>query len=166
MHCTLDGCVVEVEVLASYYDVLEELPETTVGEGVVGTGLFLRYYVAAGDYIVEYTGNRVDAASSIIMKNAMDVLGINTDRLVHAPSERSRIDPRGCGNLVKCVNHRCVTNAQLKEVTFWKHTVVMICELVAISAGAEATIEYSFKSLMSHSILICDCNHPKCLRFI
>lgn len=42
MHRTMDGSVVEENVMASYYEILDKLLETAVGEGVFCTGLILR----------------------------------------------------------------------------------------------------------------------------
>lgn len=72
-------------MLKSYYDVIDALPDTRVGDGVVSTGLLLGDDVEASDYNVEYTGNWVDAQTSIVMNDVMVILDINAESLVHVP---------------------------------------------------------------------------------
>lgn len=59
MHQSLDGSVVKPDILDQYYHMIDELPCTAVGRGVVDKGLFVRDDVDAVDYIIDYTGNRI-----------------------------------------------------------------------------------------------------------
>lgn len=154
------------DILEEYYQMLDELPFNAVGSGVVDSGLFRRDDFDAVDYIIEYTCNRIEAQDVIVMNDAMDALRMNCDRLVKVPSERATVDPRGCGNMAMCVNHCCVPNSRLGEVPFGKHVVVMLCALVPLQHGDEVSIEYGYNSLMSHSILICECGHSPCRNII
>lgn len=109
------------------------IPITAVGKVIVDNCLTVTEDVNAGDIVIEYNGNRVDARVTIVMHHEMDTLVIKFNLLLRVLSERASIDPRGCGNMAICVNHKCITNDRLLDVVFGNLNVVMIQALVSIA---------------------------------
>lgn len=82
--------------------------------------------------------------------------GKEENLLVEVSSEKSVIDPRSCGNIVRYVNHSYRSNDRLKDFGISSsRTVVMLIALDPILLGKEIVINYGKFSGRTASPLTC-----------
>lgn len=65
--------------MAEFYEALDALQFSVAWKGLFDRGLIVRARddVDDGDFIIEYTGNRIEEKQSYIMHDAMDALRMN-----------------------------------------------------------------------------------------
>ena len=108
----------------------DQLPTVTVRRSRAGLGLFAGEDIAKGDYIIEYTGDRISAEEADRRggKYLFDV----TDNLV--------IDGKGREHTARYINHSCRPNAEAEHDEDTDR--IFIRAKKRIAAGEEITCHY------------------------
>lgn len=145
MLTTIDSGCADEETVACYRKLLMFLPRTESNPGLVGDCLLVKDYVAYGDVVIEYTGNRISGRDFRRMSASFDHHGVHPDVQVPVPSERTVIDLRLVANIEKKVNHHCLPNAKLMELKVINKTLVCIVAIRNTSAGEEVFLHYNYQ---------------------
>ena len=151
-----------------YELIIKRLHPVRVLPGISGVGLFVPEDVYCGRRILEYVGNRIEMKSADDVERVFHKQGKSVDIFADVPSEGTVIDPRGCGNHAQYINHSCSPNARLLE---WEvpNTDLVLVFIVAIKkviAHSEVLIDYSFSSIRTKDILMCDCKVKNCRLYV
>lgn len=98
--------------------------KTNVKAGLHGQGLFAEEDIAFDARILEYTGNRFQGHYSESINLAFKAF--KARRVIpyvqcDVGTEDFIIDPRGCGNDARYVNHSCEPNAMLELIRMGDH---------------------------------------------
>lgn len=142
MYRSLNSTVADEATMALYKKEVADLPETTIGRGVVGKGLIIKRTVYDGDPIIEYTGNRVSGINLLRMEQALDHFNEDPEGFVLVDDENMFIDPRKVGNDAQYVYQFCNPNAELREVRVGDMVIVMIVALRRIRTKEEVCVDY------------------------
>ena len=130
-----------------------------------GWGLFLAEHVAAGRFVVEYTGEIIDDATTEARLWADKARGEDNFYLMEV-SPTQIIDARHKGNLSRFINSSCHPNCETQK---WQdaatgETRVGIFATRDIAAGEELTYDYNFAHFGGEGTtsFTCMCGHPLC----
>ena len=130
-----------------------------------GWGLFLAEHVAAGRFVVEYTGEIIDDATTEARLWADKARGEDNFYLMEV-SPAQIIDARHKGNLSRFINSSCHPNCETQK---WQdaatgETRVGIFATRDIAAGEELTYDYNFAHFGGEGTtsFTCMCGHPLC----
>ena len=110
-----------METIDARFEIRESMPD-------VGQGLFATAPIGRGDFILEYTGEKIPTALADTSKS----------RYLFEIDEDWTIDGSSLSNIARYINHSCEPNteAQIED----GH--IMIYALRNISTGEELTIDY------------------------
>ena len=130
-----------------------------------GWGLFLAEPVAAGRFVVEYTGEIIDDATTEARLWADKARGEDNFYLMEV-SQAQIIDARHKGNLSRFINSSCHPNCETQK---WQdaatgETRVGIFAIRDIAIGEELTYDYNFAHFGGEGTtsFSCMCGHPLC----
>ena len=130
-----------------------------------GWGLFLAEPVAAGRFVVEYTGEIIDDATTEARLWADKARGEDNFYLMEV-SHAQIIDARHKGNLSRFINSSCHPNCETQK---WQdaatgETRVGIFAIRDIAEGEELTYDYNFAHFGGEGTtsFTCMCGHPLC----
>ena len=122
--------------------------------GIEGRGGFAAVPIKKGDYLVEYTGERISKEESARRCS----LGNN---YIFYISEEFDLDGSVEGNIARFINHSCAPNAEseLDDGRIW------IVALRDIAPGEEITFNYGY-DLEDYRDHPCHCGARNCIGFI
>jgi SET domain-containing protein len=119
-----------------------------------GRGLFAARAIAAGERIIEYTGERIAKAESTRRQTGGFTFLMELD-------ESFDLDGDQPDNPARFINHACAPNCEV----IVEHGQVWIRAAKAIAAGEELTFDYGFR-LATFPGHPCRCGAPGCIGFI
>jgi len=99
-----------------------------LGRGRSGLGLFANVMFAAGERVIEYTGERISAEEADRRRGRY---------LFHIDAGHV-LDARGREHLARYINHACRPNCEARVVGLR----IFICARRAIAVGEELTLHY------------------------
>jgi hypothetical protein len=130
-----------------------------------GWGLFLAEPVNSGRFVVEYTGEIIDDATTEARLWADKARGEDNFYLMEV-SHKQIIDARHKGNLSRFINSSCHPNCETQK---WQdaatgETRVGIFAIRDIAEGEELTYDYNFAHFGGEGTtsFTCMCGHPLC----
>ncbi len=132
-----------------------------------GRGVFARGCIAAGEVVLEYTGERIsiaEAARREAMRQAREAAGESGEAscdYLYILDEARAIDGRGAGNIARLINHHCEPNC---ASDIWDDRVWIVA-LRDIRAGEELSFDYgyTFRDGLGHP---CRCGASSCCGYI
>jgi len=128
-----------------------QLPKVQVKRSSAGLGLFACENITKGDYIIEYTGERIDEAE------ANDRGG----KYLFEVTEDLVIDGKGRENTARYINHSCRPNAEAEHDEDTDE--IFIRAKKKIRAGEEITYHYG-KVYFNDIIKPLGCRCEKCAK--
>lgn len=124
------------------------------GSAIEGRGGFATTHIKAGEYLIEYTGERISKVESARRCS----LGNN---FIFQINEEFDLDGSIEANLARFINHSCAPNAEarLEDDRVW------IVALREIEPGEEITFNYGY-DLEEYREHPCRCGASNCVGFI
>jgi uncharacterized protein len=134
-------------------DITNQLLERRTS-AIEGDGLYAKTHIAAGDTIIEYTGERLSKAESL--RRCID-----GNNYIFSINDEFDIDGSVESNFARFINHSCAPNAeaQLEDDRVW------IVALRDISPGEEVTFNYGY-DLDDYREHPCRCGAANCVGYI
>jgi len=122
--------------------------------GIHGTGLFARVPIAAGERIIEYIGERISKAESLVRCEAGNPYVFDLD-------EEWDIDGSVDWNVARFANHSCSPNCEVECVDghLWMSALRPIAE------GEELTYNYGYE-YAEYKEHPCACGAANCVGYI
>jgi hypothetical protein len=123
--------------------------------GIHGRGLFAARALAAGERVLEYTGERVGKAESRRRQRARRAVWI------FELNRRHDLDGHARGNPARFINHSCAPNCEVMA----ERGRVWIYAAREIAAGEELTFDYGYRlaAFLGHP---CRCGAAGCTGYI
>lgn len=130
--------------------------------GAKGWGIFAQLPISAGQFVIEYVGEVIDA----------DELDIRSKACANAPhyyflslTGGETIDASKKGNISRFINHSCDPNCITQKWQVDGESRVGIFALRNIKVGEELTFDYQFERF-SHKKQRCLCGAANCSRYL
>lgn len=122
--------------------------------GIDGRGMFATAEIQAGEYIVEYTGDRISKEDSRLRCR-------EGNNYIFYINQEFDLDGSVARNVARFINHSCAPNseAELDEDRIW------IIALRDIAPGEEITFNYGY-DLEDYREHPCRCGAPRCVGYI
>ena len=151
-----------------YYDHLyHNQLSTSVRESSNGNGLFAKEVILAGEYFLEYAGERVTKAEFNERAARYESYGWSNEyfQQVHADLH---IDATVVGNNARFINHSCEPNCEVQAVDLNNsgYCVSWLRALKTIQPGTEIRSDYQWHFYDTDSLVICECGAESCRNFI
>lgn len=129
-----------------------------------GRGVFARDFIAEGERIIEYVGERitkVEAQRREDARLARGAAGAESSVFVFELEGRYDLDGRVAGNPARWINHSCAPNCEAEE----DRGRIWIVALRDIAPGEELTYDYGFSASVARDHP-CRCGAPDCVGYI
>jgi SET domain-containing protein len=130
-----------------------------------GHGVYAQQSISAGDFITEYTGERITLEEAAQREKKRQSLatseGTAASDYLYILDDETAIDGRHVSNIARLINHACEPNCR-SDVIGDRIWIIATC---AIAVGEEITFDYcyTFKDGLHHP---CRCGSPHCVGFI
>jgi SET domain-containing protein len=119
-----------------------------------GTGGFAKMDIAAGTWVIEYTGEKITKAESLRRCESDNVYIFSLD-------DESDLDGNVPGNPARFLNHSCESNCDAEKVG----ERIWIIAKRDLRAGEELTFNYGY-DLQDYREHPCRCGAPGCVGYI
>ena len=122
--------------------------------GIHGTGAFARVPIAKGFRVIEYVGERISKAESLVRCEA-------NNPFIFTLNETEDLDGNVEWNPARYINHSCTPNcdAELDGEQIW------VVTRRDIQAGEEVTFNYGY-DLTDYKDFPCKCGSAECVGFM
>ena len=132
-----------------------------------GLGLYARRDIAAGEMVIEYSGEVIRAVLTDKREQMYQHTRPNGDHgcYMFRLSETAVVDATVCGNAARFINHSCDPNCYSEIVddgVGQKHVVIFA--LRAIARGEELTYDYKFP--FEDVKITCMCSTRRCKKYM
>ncbi|WP_221032002.1 SET domain-containing protein [Actomonas aquatica] len=137
------------------------------GSVIHGRGVYARGFIAEGEVVMEYTGERIPLGEAVRreqLRQAREAAGETGDVVcdyLYILDDAWAIDGRGDGNVARLINHHCEPNC---ASDIWDDRVWIVASR-DIEAGEELSFDYgyTFRDGLGHP---CRCGAPSCVGYI
>jgi uncharacterized protein len=119
-----------------------------------GQGGFARHDIPAGTRLVEYVGEKISKAESLLRCEA-------NNEYIFTLDDASDLDGNVPWNPARFINHGCAPNCEAE----WEEEHIWIVALRDIRAGEELTFNYGY-DLEDYRKHPCRCGAPECVGYI
>ena len=144
------------------------LPATAIAardSDIHGHGVYARQSISEGDFITEYTGERITLEEAARREQTRQTHAGSSDTTasdyLYILDDETAIDGRHTSNIARLINHACEPNCRSDVIG----DRIWIIATRDIAAGEEITFDYcyTFKDGLKHP---CRCGSPRCVGFI
>lgn len=119
--------------------------------GIHGTGVYAEQAMAAGEFIIEYLGEKIPSEEGTRRSNASP-----QHHYIFMLDDQYDVDGNVAGNASRYINHSCDANAEA-EIDGDR---IMIYARRDIAAGEEITFDYAFPQ--EEELVACQCRASTC----
>lgn len=124
---------------------------TVKKSGIHGTGVYAEQAIAAGEFVIEYLGEKIPSEEGTRRSNASP-----HHHYIFMLDDQYDVDGNVAGNAARYINHSCDANAEA-EIDGDR---IMIYARRDIAAGEEITFDYAFPQ--EEALVACVCRASNC----